>query len=812
MKVSLRWLSEFISLPHSPREIADRLTLSGLEVEGVHAIGTLPESLVTGKILAMKPHPNADRLTLCTVQGEGEPVQVVCGAKNMQPGDIVPFAQVGTVLASGLKIEKAKLRGESSAGMLCSARELGLSEDHAGLLILPAETPIGIPVARVLPPSDTVLDVSVTTNRSDCLSVLGIARELSALFDMPLKISAPHFSRPILNGQAAPAWQAQAGATPATLEVQSSQCPQYLGRVMEGVKIGPSPAWLVERLAAVGLRSINNVVDATNYVMMERGQPLHAFDLDRLATPRVVVRQAVRGEKILCLDGVERQVDERDLVITDANGPIAIAGVMGGELSSVQNSTTRLFLEAAWFAPKSVRATARRAGLHTDSSHRFERGVDPGGVGHAMDALTALIAQLAGGQVVGDLLRHAPHDAPASLIQAKPSRMRTLLGMDIPDTRMVAHLVRLAMQVTMGDDLLEVLAPSYRLDISTESDLAEEVARVEGYEHVPTRLPRGDFRVPFVAPRRQMLRQAVRFLAGCGLQQAINYTFISPLMIEALRLPEGDRRRELVRLKNPISEEMSVMRTSIIPSLLKNAAYNSRREHADLKLFEVGKIFLSNGAMERPTEVDMLGVLLTGAREARGWTNSTPSELDLYDMKGVLESLVGWLRPGEVSLRPDDPEPFLAPGQGWSVVWAGERIGSLGILHPDLARSLGLEKPVVLLELELGRLWQSRQTLPTYTQIPRFPKGERDLGLLVPERVTAEELLSKVKALGGPLLEKAMIFDLYRGKNIPEGLKSVAVGLVFRAEDRTLVESEVQESFERILEGVKTSLGASLRK
>lgn len=812
MKVSLRWLSEFVSLSPSPREIAHRLTLSGLEVEGIHALGTLPPELVTGRILAMKPHPNADRLTLCTVQGPGEPVQVVCGAKNMKPGDIVPFAQVGTVLASGLKIEKAKLRGETSHGMLCSSRELGLSDEHAGLLILPAETPVGVPVAQVLPPADTVLELAVTTNRSDCLSVLGVARELSALFEVPLRTQAPHFSQPILKGQASPTWETVADVVPASLSVQSSNCPRYLGRVVAGVKVGPSPAWLVERLTAAGLRSINNVVDATNYVMLERGQPLHAFDLDRLAGPQVSVRQGVSGEKLLCLDGVERSVDARDLVICDPKGPIAIAGVMGGELSSVQDSTHRLFLEAAWFVPRSVRATARRCGLHTDSSHRFERGVDPEGVGAGMDALTALIVQLTGGHVVGETLSHQADAAPATLIEARPARIRALLGMDIPDAQMVRHLTRLHMQVTVTPGGLEVLPPSHRLDISTEADLAEEVARVEGYEHVPTTLPSGALRNPYVSPRRQMVRQLVRFLTARGLDQVINYTFVSSQLIEGLRLPEGDIRRSPVRLLNPISEEMSVMRTTVVPSLLKNAAYNSRREHADLKLFEVGRVFLPQGEGRRPLERDMLGVLLTGARGERGWTNSSPSDLDVYDMKGVLEALVGWLRPGDVTLRPDDPEPFLAPGQGWSIVLGGQTLGCLGMLHPDLARTLDLEKPVVLLELAVEPLWAAREAQPRFAPIPRFPKVERDLGLLVPEAVSAEALLSRVRALGGVLLEKAMIFDLYRGRSIPEGLKSVAIGLVMRADDRTLVDTEVQEVYERILSGLKDSFGVSLRK
>lgn len=821
MKISLRWLSEFLSLDADVRSIGHRLTMSGLEVEGIETLGALPPELVTARIVDMKPHPNADRLTLCSVQAHpdaaaAEPCQVVCGAKNMKPGDIVPFAQAGTVLPGGHKIERSKLRGEWSNGMLCSARELGLSDEHAGLLILPPETPVGVPFSQLHSGADTVLELSITPNRADCLSVLGVARELSALFDVPLKTQAPHFSRAILGAAPGPLpeWPVDVTPTPARLTVQAPDlCPTYFGRVLTGVQIKESPKWLVDRLAAAGLRSINNVVDATNYVMLERGQPLHAFDLDTLSGAHVGVRLAQKGEKILCLDGVERTLEARDLVICDDAGVIAIAGVMGGEHSAVSSKTTRLFLEAAHFVPSSVRPTARRCGLHTDASHRFERGVDPEGVLPALDALTALILQVAGGSVQGETLQAVEPKPPLAPIALSPANVNSLLGMQIPEARMVSHLRRLGMQVGAGATAGQylVIPPSARLDMVQEADLAEEIARVEGYEHIPTTLPAAELKTPYRSQGRLQLRELSAFLAARGLEQVINFTFVSPQSIQALNLPEGDVRSAPQRLMNPLSEEISVMRTTLLPSLLKNAAYNTRREHADLRLFEVGKVFLPVSGHKRPSERLHLGVLLTGLRAERAWFSPNPTELDLFDMKAVLESVYAQLRLPACALVADDPEPFLAPGQGWSVMGEGARLGYLGLVHPELARSLGLEKPVVVMELEVQPLWEKRRAVARFAPIPRFPCVERDLALLVPEGVTAGTLLQQIRTLGGALLERVFLFDVYRGKNIPTGFKSVACGLVIRAEDRTLVEREVVTLTDGVLEGLKSALGVSLR-
>lgn len=812
MKVSLRWLSEFLNLSVSAEEVAARLTMAGIEVESITTTARMPDGIVAARIVEMQPHPNADRLTLCQLdRGDSVPLQVVCGAKNMKPGDVVPLATVGTLMPAGTRIEQAKLRGVLSNGMLCSARELGLSDEHAGLLILNPDTPLGTPLSQLYP-GDTLLELSITANRADCLSMLGIARELSALFALPLKTQPPHFSAPLLQGNPALSWTARPHPAPATLDVITEEsCPQYFGRVLEGVQVRPSPPWLAERLTSVGLRSINNIVDATNYIMLERGQPLHAFDLDRLAGAHITVRHGLEtGEKLLCLDGVERTLRSKDLLICDDAGPVAIAGVMGGELSSVQPQTTRLFLEAAQFAPLVVRGSARRAGLHTDASHRFERGIDPAGVAQALDALTALLLQVAGGEVVGETLQACASLPTSTPIAFSAARVNRLLGMEIPRARMHTHLRALAMDIEPGepDDL--VLAPSYRLDIKHEADLAEEVARLEGYQHIPVSLPKGEMRHPAITEQRQLVRKLVATLCGLGLDQVINFTFLSPQLLRGLRLPEHDPRLIPVRLVNPLSEDFSQLRPLLLPSLLKNAAYNTRHQHADLALCEVGKVFQAV-AGERPAERYRVGVLLTGLAGERHWSQPNPTGYDIYHLKGVLEGLLTALGVEGLKLEANDPEPFLAPGQGWTLTLNGEALGYLGVVHPESAAAAGLEAAAYALELDALPLWRARQTHRRFQPIPRFPGVQRDLALLVPVSLDAEQLTLAIARLGGALLKRVSIFDVYRGKNIPAHLKSVAVGLELRAEDRTLIEKEIQDVIQNILTGLKAELSIELR-
>ncbi len=800
MKVPVKWLSEFVSLDRALPDLAHLLTMSGLEVESIASIGQLSAEFVTGRVVDQQPHPKGDRLTLVMVEtASGDVRQVVCGARNMKPGDVVVVALPGAVLPDGKRIDRVELRGKLSEGMLCSARELSLGTDHEGLLILDADTPVGQPFSAVYPGADTVLDVSLTPNRADCLSILGIAREISALTGQPLKSG-----RTIVSSSGT-------GDVPARLDVMAPElCPTYYGRVLTGVQVGPSPSWLVARLAAAGLRSINNVVDATNYILLERGQPLHAFDLDRLAGQRIVVRSAIPGERILALDNVERSLDAQDLAICDEQGPVAIAGVMGGLHSAVSQGTRRLLLEAAWFAPESVRATARRTGLRTEASHRFERGVDPGGVLPALEAVTALILKIAGGEVQGPALAAIAPRALRGPIRTQPERVNALLGLRVPPERMRQHLEALQMQVLPVDNGFDVLAPSYRLDIEQEADLAEEVARMEGYEQLPTTRPLAVLQSPQPGATRKIVREIVAYLASRGLDQVLNYAFTSPQLLDALRFEAGDERSRPVRVVNPLTEELSVMRTALLPSLLKTAVHNERHQTPDLKIFEIGKVFLLPEVGERPREVLHLGCLLMGAREPRAWTSS-PSLVDIYDLKGVLDGLIAYFRLTGVSLKEGEAEPFLAPGQGWTICSGDVSVGHMGSLHPEVGRSLGLEQAAFVFEVQVEQLLNGPKDARRFKQLPRFPSVARDLAVILDARVTADELVRIIEAAAGALLESVSIFDVYRGKNIPDGKKSIACNLVYRAGDRTLLETEVQELHEKVLEALGTRLGAQLR-
>ncbi len=800
MKIPVKWLSDYIELDRSLQDIASLLTLSGLEVESISSIGSLDEHILTARIVDLRAHPNAERLTLCSVETvPGDARQVVCGARNMKAGDVVVLATSGARLPDGTQIEQVKLRGQESHGMLCSERELGLGEGNEGIMILEPGTPLGIPFSRVSGRSDQVMELSITPNRSDCLSIQGVGRELAALTGTTFKKAtlAPVSGGPL--------------ECPPRLTMEAPElCSMYHGRVLADVQVGPSPAWLVARLTAAGLRSINNVVDATNYILMDRGQPLHAFDLDRIEGRHIVVRQARSGERLMCLDGVERTLEPRDLVICDEARPVAIAGVMGGSHSAVNEQTRHLFLEAARFAPESVRATARRTGLHTDASHRFERGVDPEGVLPALDALSMLILSLAGGRVVGETLSVESTRPARPTIPMSPERVNALLGMQIPSERMRQHLLALQMTVELHGAEFQVVPPSYRLDIETEADLAEEVARMEGYEQIPTTLPLARMQSPNPGSRRRRVRELVEYLTSRGIDQVINYGFTSPHLIEALRLEGNDPRRQPIRLLNPLSEELSVMRTTLVAPLLKTAVYNVRHESPDLKVFEIGRVFLGNPSQERPRETFHLGVLLTGLRAARSWTD-VPSSVDLFDLKGILEGIETHLRLPPFLLTADTAEPFLVPGQAWSVSLEGQRLGALGALHPEIGRAVGLEQSAYIMELDLEVLWTFVPAPLRFRPLPRFPAIQRDLAVLVDEKVTAGEVIELIRTSGSALLERVILFDVYRGRNIPDGKKSMAFGLSYRAEDRTLIESEVQEIYDGIVQRLELALSAQLR-
>lgn len=805
MKLSVKWLSEYAPAQISPTELAHRLTMAGLEIEGITRTGEGLEGVVVAFIKESVQHPNADKLSVTKVDaGANGVLQVVCGAKNYKVGDKVPLATVGSKLPGGLEIKKAQLRGVESLGMLCSARELGLSEEHSGLMILDPSLPVGLPIAKALGLDDTIFEVNVTPNRPDALSHLGIAREVAAILGVPLKLPEPRLNE---GGGAA--------SDVAKIRIEAAdRCPRYAARIIEGVKVGPSPQWMQERLKACGIRAINNLVDVTNYVLLEWGHPLHAFDLDKVGGKEIVVRLARSGEKLKTLDGKERALDPDDLVIADAEHAQAVAGVMGGGDSEVGEGTTRVLLESAWFNPSTVRRSSKRHGLHTEASHRFERGTDIDAVPKALDRAAALIAELGGGQVLQGAIDVYPKKATPKTVTLKPEAVSALLGTEVPAQE--TERILSALGFSKSNDSYTV--PSWRVDVEREEDLIEEVARVRGYETIPSVLPRGPSELPPEPPSLEVERRVRGSLAGAGFMEVVSYSFVAPKDLPWLTIREYDslgKPVDSVGLKNPLSAEQSVMRTSMYPGLLASLSHNLRHQVDAVRLYEWGRTYTPDpegGEDHRPIakEVGHVAGVLTGLRMGRHWT-APDARIDLYDAKGAVEAVLASLGIDKAKFVPVELAPYHPRASARVWLENGVTIGTLGELHPRAAKALDLPPGIFLFDLELERLRKAAVLRPKYEALTRFPAVLRDLAVVVKAEQSADEVRKVILDAGGALVEDAHIFDVYTGKPIPEGQKNLAFALSYRAEDRTLTDAEVNEAHSRIVAEVNKRLGASLR-
>ena len=807
MQISLKWLSQYVDLP-SPEALAKGLTAVGLEVEAIERTGQGLAGVVVARVLATEKHPNAEKLSVTSVdRGEGAPVQVVCGARNYAVGDLVPLATVGTTLPGGVKIEKARLRGVESFGMLCSARELGLDADASGLLILPKDLAPGTPIAEALGLEDVLLEVNVTPNRPDCLSHIGIAREVAALLGQPVR---------------APATVVQEAGEPAARAVQvrieaPDRCARYAARVVEGVRIGPSPAWLARRLEACGVRSISNVVDATNFVLLELGHPLHAFDLDKVAGAEIVVRTARPGERITTLDGKERLLEESDLLIADRDRGSALAGVMGGGDSEISQGTTRVLLESAWFAPGSIRRTSRRQGLKSEASYRFERGADPGMVLPALDRCAALIAELAGGTVRPGVVDRVARPATQGQVRLRWTRPAELLGMAVPREEARRVLLGLGFgELAADEEGATFSVPSWRVDVAIEEDLVEELVRTRGYDAIPETLPAAAVRTPAEGPEAGVVARIREALEAAGFSEAINFSFVAEPDLAPLRydvaVGDGTTRALGIALKNPISAELSLMRTSLVPSLLKNAARNRAQRVDDVRLYELARVYHPapvEAEGDAPTLEDLrvAGVLL-GRRAPAGWTGGADA-VDFYDAKAATEAVLRGL--GVAGARWEaGGEAWLHPRVAATVRAAdGERFGWVGELHPRVAEAFDLPRGVLAFELRVEALARHGALVPRYHVIPSLPAVLRDLAVLVAEPVTAEAVLAAVRE--EPLVGEATIFDVYRGAPIPAGRKNLALAISYRAAYRTLTDAEAEAAHGRIVARLAARLGAELR-
>jgi phenylalanyl-tRNA synthetase beta chain len=816
VRVALGWLAEWIPLPDSREALMERLTVGGLEIESVERTGPALEGVVVGQVVACERHPDADRLSVCRVDAGGdEPVEVVCGAPNVARDQKIAFAPAGTVLPDGTKLKKTKIRGVVSRGMICSARELALGDDHEGILVLDATAPVGVPAREVLGGGDTVLEIEITPNRGDWASLLGIAREVRS-----------HFGGELTPPDTHPAEAGDEAASAVAVEIEAADgCPRYVARVVRGVAVGPSPEWLRERLEAAGVRAINNVVDVTNLVMLEFGQPLHAFDLATLRGGRVRVRRATPGEKLVTLDGETRALEASDLVIGDAERGIALAGVMGGAETEVSEATTEVLIESAQFHPTDVRRTARRLGLHSESSYRFERGVDPEGVARAADRAARLLAELAGGSVAPGRVEARgtalPHTDRVSL---DPARVNRLLGTDLSADEVAALLHRADFDTEAPDPEAEgaplvARVPSWRHDVEGPADLVEEVARIHGYDRVPTTLPVAPL-TPVSEPPGRALAERVRDgLAAQGLLECITLPFAPADDPERLGLAADDPRRRSVRLRNPIQEEHPELRTSLLPSLLRAAQHNLARQVEDLRLFEVGPCFLARGggAGEEglPAEPMAVAGLITRGERPGLWE---PRErIPLFFLgKGVAERVLfdlgyaAWCR-SESSSRGEGAEPYHHPGAA-ARFGVGERvIGSVGELHPEAAARFGIEVPCVVFELALDELLEAPRRETEFREISRQPAARRDLAVLIDRAAPAGEVREAILATGGAELVSAELFDRYEGRGVPEGKVSLAFRLVFQRTDRAVRDAEIAKRVDRVVKMLAHRFGAQLR-
>lgn len=793
MKFNESWLREHVAVDADREALCAALTAIGLEVEGVEPIGGELPGVIVAEIVEAVRHPEADRLQVCKVAiGGGETVQIVCGAPNARAGLKAPLATVGAVLPGGLTIKAAKLRGVESFGMLCSAKELGIDPDASGLLELPADAPVGTALSAYLGLPDARIELKLTPNRADCFSIRGIAFDVAAALGAQVR---PFDAAPV-----------NATAT-ATLPVElhaGADAPRYCGRVIEGLNPNAtSPSWLTEKLKRCGLRPISPLVDITNLVMLELGQPMHAFDADTLKGP-IGVRHGRGGESLKLLDERDAAIDAGFLVITDADRPVALAGVMGGFDTRVTDATTRVFLESAHFAPSAIIGRARKLGLHTDASHRFERGVDPALPRVALEYATKLVLDILGGSAgpVVEAVREAdlPQRAPVTL---RRERLARVLGQRIDDAEVARIFVALGMGVEATADGWRITPPARRFDIAIEEDLVEEVARIHGYDAVPAALPAGEIPLADHTETRTPEAFLRRQLAARGFNEAINFAFVDAALLQRWGLEAG-----AVALLNPLASDLGTMRTGLLPGLVEAIRRNLARQQARVRLFEIGRVFNAPAAAgAAPVETRRIAFAATGSAKSEQWS-SAARPVDFYDLKGDLEAIAGPAADA-LAFAPAAGVPWLHPGRSAAVTLGGEALGYVGHLHPALAKALDLDGEVVVAELDLARL--EARAVPKAGELSRFPSVRRDLAVLVAEDRPWHDLETSLRGALGGLLREVRVFDRYAGKGLETGVKSLAMGLILQDVSRTLTDSDVDQAVQAALSALERDCGARLR-
>lgn len=824
MKVAVSWLKDFVAIEADTAQLSRRLSVAGLEVENVERITPAFVGVVVGKVLKVERHPDAERLNLCQVDaGSGEHFSVVCGAPNVTAGMIAPFARVGARLGGGKSgaagangggleavppLEAAVIRGVRSEGMLCSERELGFSEDHTGIMALDSDAPLGADLAAYLGIEDTVLDIAITPNRGDCLSILGVAREIAALFDLKLKL--PNLNASKLKAGPRNAGDGEAAASPTVELIAPDLCPRYAALAMTGIRIGISPLWLRRRLALCGMRPLNNVVDVTNYVMLELGQPLHAFDFAKLEGGKIVVRRAGEDREFVTLDQSSRRLEASDLVIADEHKPLAIAGIMGGLNSEVSDATGAIVLESAYFDPITIARTARRLALRSEASYRFERGVDRAGQVAALVRAAGLIRKLARGRESAPVIDLEPQAAPRHEIELDLARLSALLGAEFHAAEAKRRLQSLGMTVSAaGKRKFTVVPPSFRPDLKEFADLAEEIARLNGLEDVPAVLPPRPAGAVTEDRRREFIRTSRELMLGCGLTEAKTLAFAAP---QDNRTFPGLVAAPAVVVTNPLSAELSELRQSLIPGLLAALRFNLNRQADAFHAFEIAKVFYGSdsGAIEGQRLAALgYGQLLFGGIGQPG------INAGFFTMKGILETYFEALGiANQVEFARADPPavPYLHPGKAAAIKLGEQLLGYLGELHPREALRLQLSNQCAFFELDFAYLITYRPPHTAAAAPPRFPAVRRDVALVLDRDVPAKSALKTIARIDAPLLESVELFDAYEGGSVPAGKKSLALACRYRAKDRTLTDEEVNRAHARVVDLTLASLGAELRK
>ncbi|MDO5548113.1 MAG: phenylalanine--tRNA ligase subunit beta [Eubacteriales bacterium] len=800
MKLPMSWLSEFVDMEGISNQDYDaKMTMSGSKVEEVVYLGREFKNVVTGKILSNVPHPDSDHLVICQVDvGKEEPIQIVTGAPNAIVGRVVPVALHKSTLPGGVKITKGKLRGVPSNGMMCSFEELGLTQndlpygDPDGLLLMPEGTPVGVDIRTVVGLDEYVAEFEITSNRPDCMSVIGLARETAATFDRELKLHTP-----VVKGCG--------GDINEHLSITNEApdlCPRYTARLVKNIKIEPSPAWMRERLHAAGVRPINNIVDITNYVMLEYGQPMHAFDYACLKDKKIIIRRPVAGESIETLDGQMHELDTNMVCIADGSRPTAVAGVMGGYDSEITDSTNMVVFESANFHGATVRVTAKKLGMRTEASGRFEKGLDPRMTVDAVNRACELVEILGAGEVVDGIIDVDTTSAENKRLPFEPEKINMLLGIQLTADEQIAYLTKLGFGVENG----EVIVPHFRTDIARMCDIAEEVARLYGYDNIPTTLFGGEAVLGSLTAEQTFEKKIGEIARTCGFDEAFNFSFGNPKMYDDIALPEDSEKRKSVRILNPLGTEFSVMRTTSLPSMLESLMHNLNHRNETASLYELYKIYLpklnDNGTVNPEQLPDEPHILTLGSY----------GRLSFFEFKGVIEKILTTCRIADVSFEPEKENPSYHPGRCARILSGDTEIGVFGTIHPLVAKKYGTNAEILAAEINVDRMFAHVAPENVYHPLPKYPASTRDIAVLCDDEIPVARMQKAIEKSVGSILESVSLFDVYKGKNIPEGKKSVAYSLKLRRSDRTLTDSECDDAMNKAISILEEKFAAKLRK